>query len=180
MTAAIEGGEWTSITPWPTLPLGNTRYPSYRRLGGPQGRSGRVENLAPSGFDPRTVQPVISRYTDWATRPTLLYTISSKCSLMLFSHVYQYLSGVPFTFLEYNFICTCISHSFCSCNIPHSHNSLLVVVPRNKLMNTPSRKEDEIIFFSIGFNKIETNSWWFLYCMRRNYKYHKDNCHNLW
>jgi hypothetical protein len=29
-----------------------------------------VENLAPPGFDPRTVQPVASRYTDWATRPT--------------------------------------------------------------------------------------------------------------
>jgi hypothetical protein len=27
-----------------------------------------VENLAPPGFDPRTVQPVASRYTDWATR----------------------------------------------------------------------------------------------------------------
>jgi hypothetical protein len=24
------------------------------------------------GFDPRTVQPVASRYTDWATRPTHL------------------------------------------------------------------------------------------------------------
>jgi hypothetical protein len=34
-----------------------------RRLGGPQGRSGRVrKNLAPPGFD-----PVASRYTDWAT-----------------------------------------------------------------------------------------------------------------
>ena len=30
-----------------------------------------AENLAPSpGFDPRTVQPVASRYTDYATRPT--------------------------------------------------------------------------------------------------------------
>ena len=26
----------------------------------------------PPGFDPRTVQPVVSRYTDWATRPSLL------------------------------------------------------------------------------------------------------------
>ena len=26
----------------------------------------------PPGFDPRTVQPVASRYTDYATRPTLL------------------------------------------------------------------------------------------------------------
>jgi hypothetical protein len=25
-----------------------------------------TENLVPSGFDPRTVQPVTSRYTDWA------------------------------------------------------------------------------------------------------------------
>jgi hypothetical protein len=44
-----------------------TRYPLYRRLGGPQGRSGRVRKISPQpGFDPRTVQPVASRYTDWA------------------------------------------------------------------------------------------------------------------
>ena len=50
-----------------TLRPGKTRYPLYRRLGGPQGRSGRVRNiLPPPGFDPRTVQPVASRYTDWA------------------------------------------------------------------------------------------------------------------
>jgi len=42
------------------------RYPLYWRLGGPQGRSGRVRKLStPPGFDPRTVQPVASRYTDW-------------------------------------------------------------------------------------------------------------------
>ena len=36
-------------------------------LGGPQGRSGRVRKILPTpGFDPRTVQPVASRYTDWA------------------------------------------------------------------------------------------------------------------
>jgi len=29
-----------------------------------------AENLAPPGFDPRTVQPVGSRYTDYATWPT--------------------------------------------------------------------------------------------------------------
>ena len=28
-----------------------------------------AENLAPPGFDPRTAQPVGSRYTDYATRP---------------------------------------------------------------------------------------------------------------
>ena len=49
------------------LPPGKTRYPLYRRLGGPQGRSGRVQNaMFPLGFDPRTFQSVASRYTDWA------------------------------------------------------------------------------------------------------------------
>ena len=43
------------------LPAGKTQCPLYRRLGGPQGRSGRVKksSLLP-GFDPRTVQPVAS------------------------------------------------------------------------------------------------------------------------
>jgi len=49
------------------LPQGKTRYPLYRRLGGPQGRSGQVRKISPPpGFDPRTVQPVASRYNDWA------------------------------------------------------------------------------------------------------------------
>ena len=44
------------------LPPGKTRYPLYRRLGGPHGPFWTgAENL-----DPRTVQPVASRYTDWA------------------------------------------------------------------------------------------------------------------
>jgi len=44
---------------------GKTRYPLYKRLGGPQTRSGRVRKISsPPGFDPRTVQPVASRYTD--------------------------------------------------------------------------------------------------------------------
>ena len=30
-----------------------------------------AEKLAPPGFDPRTVQPVASRYTDYTTGPTL-------------------------------------------------------------------------------------------------------------
>ena len=49
------------------LPPGKTRYPLYSWLGRPQGRSGRVRKISsPPGFDPRTVQPVRSRYTDWA------------------------------------------------------------------------------------------------------------------
>jgi len=47
MTAAIEGGEWSAARPGRTLPPGKTRYPFYRRLGGPQGRSGRAEKSRP-------------------------------------------------------------------------------------------------------------------------------------
>jgi hypothetical protein len=49
------------------LPPGMTPYPLYRRLGRPQGRSGRVRKISPPlGFDPRTAQPVASPYTDYA------------------------------------------------------------------------------------------------------------------
>ena len=40
MTAALEWGEWSAARLGRTLPLGKTRYPFYRRLGGPQGWSG--------------------------------------------------------------------------------------------------------------------------------------------
>jgi hypothetical protein len=43
------------------LPPGKTQYPLYRRLDGPQGRSGRVRKISPQPeFDPRTFQPVAS------------------------------------------------------------------------------------------------------------------------
>jgi hypothetical protein len=50
-----------------TLTPGKTRYSLNSRLGGPQGRSGRVRKISlPPVFDLRTVQPVASRYTDCA------------------------------------------------------------------------------------------------------------------
>jgi len=54
----------SAARPGRTLPLGKTRYPLYRMLGGPQGRYERVENLVPTRIRSRTVQPVVSRYTD--------------------------------------------------------------------------------------------------------------------
>jgi hypothetical protein len=47
------------------LPPGKFRCPLYRRLGGPQGRSGWVRQiLPPLGFDPQTIRLVASRYTE--------------------------------------------------------------------------------------------------------------------
>jgi len=51
-------GWGVSPTPWPPLPPGKTRYPLYRRQDRPQGRSGRAENLIPTGLRSRTVKPV--------------------------------------------------------------------------------------------------------------------------
>ena len=71
LTSALEGGEGSESRPGRTLPPRKTPYPFYRRLGGPQGRSRQVRKISPlPGFDPRTDQPVGSRYTDFATRPT--------------------------------------------------------------------------------------------------------------
>ena len=54
-------------------PPEKTQYPLYRRFGGPQGRSGQVWKISPPmGFDPRTVQPIASHYTDW-TIPAHIY-----------------------------------------------------------------------------------------------------------
>ena len=61
---ALLSYEWSAARPGRTLPLGKTRYPLCGRLSGPQGRSGRAENLVPTGIRSRTVQPVVRRYTD--------------------------------------------------------------------------------------------------------------------
>jgi len=63
LTSALDGDMWS------TPPLGRftpgieTRYPLYRRLDGSQDRSGGMRKIClPPGFDPRTAQPIASRY----------------------------------------------------------------------------------------------------------------------
>jgi hypothetical protein len=75
-------GEGSASRPGRFLLLGKTQYPLYRRMGEPQGRSGQVQKISPPpGLDPRTVQPVASRYTDWATGPMtpLCININWQC-----------------------------------------------------------------------------------------------------
>ena len=68
LTSTLDGVGGQRYVP-AALPPGKIRYLLYRRLGGPQGRSGRVRKISPpSGFDPRTVQSVASRYTDCAVK----------------------------------------------------------------------------------------------------------------
>ena len=75
------------------LPPGKTRYPLYRRLGRPQGRSGPVRKISPSpGFDARTVQPVASRYTDWAIPDHML----NFCTFIIIIIIIIIISGRDF------------------------------------------------------------------------------------
>ena len=65
-TSALEGDEWSAAHPAHLLPPGKTRYPLYRRLGGPRGQSGQAENLAPTGI----------RSPDFPARSQSLYRLS--------------------------------------------------------------------------------------------------------
>ena len=94
---------WTvSVTHRSLFTPGKTRYPLYKRLLGPKGRFGQVRKiLHPPGFDPRTVQPVASSYTDYDTRPTPLARMrlySSGVARFVIHHIwcleYKYSSVV--------------------------------------------------------------------------------------
>ena len=71
------------------LPPGkDTRYPLYRRVGGPQGRSGQVWRDLPSpGLDPRTVQPVGVAIPAELSRPLIyIYIYMCVCVCVCVSH----------------------------------------------------------------------------------------------
>jgi len=83
-------GEGSASRPGRSLPPGKTRYPLYKRLGGPQGRSGQVRKISPPlGFDPWTVQPVASRYTDQATRSTRNYILYHKLNNIRHTYIHS-------------------------------------------------------------------------------------------
>jgi hypothetical protein len=59
-----EGGQRNGLTAWPPPPHAEkeTSFPSYRKLGGPQGLSVRVRKITPPlGFDSRIAQSVVMR-----------------------------------------------------------------------------------------------------------------------
>ena len=61
LTTALERGEGPASCSGRFLLPGKSRYPLYRRLGGPQGTSGQVRKISPSpGVDPgpTSTQPV--------------------------------------------------------------------------------------------------------------------------
>jgi hypothetical protein len=63
----IRRGWVVSSTPQPHFTPGKDAVPIVQEAGWAPGPVWTAENLAPPGFDPRTIQPVVSRCTDWAT-----------------------------------------------------------------------------------------------------------------
>ena len=68
-TSALDGGGWSTPRPALFTPEKETRYPFYRRLGGPQGRSGRVRKISP---------PTGIRSQDRPFRSESLYRLSYR------------------------------------------------------------------------------------------------------
>ena len=84
-----------------TLPSGRwatgkeNRYPFYKRLCGPQGRSGRGWKILSSpGFDPWTVQPAMSCNTDYAILAHWQITLSVIKLLMVVTYCLYYYSKI--------------------------------------------------------------------------------------
>ena len=71
-------GEWSVARPSRTLPPGKTLYRFYRRLGGPQGWSGRAEYLFNTG----------TRFLSVQSGPLYIYILLSQ------HHVYSDASGI--------------------------------------------------------------------------------------
>ena len=89
-------GWGVSITPWLLFTRGKTRYPLYRRLGGPQGWSGQVQKImSPPGFDSRTVQSVASCYTNYVAQPT-----STECGTWELFYRQHLLGDKPQCYLQ--------------------------------------------------------------------------------
>ena len=103
LTSALDGVGGQRHAPAALTP-GKTRYPLYRRLGGPQGRSGQVRKISATPvFDPRTVQPVASRYIAW------VIPVSIDC----YREKVNFKFGHPVVFLPNNYISSCRHTLFC-------------------------------------------------------------------
>jgi hypothetical protein len=64
LTSVLEGRGWSGPRPGRFTPWKDPVH-IVQGLGGPQRWSGRVRKISPPpGFDPRTVQPIASRYNN--------------------------------------------------------------------------------------------------------------------
>jgi hypothetical protein len=77
----IRRGWVVNSTPQPHFTPGKDPVPIVQEAGWAPEPVWSAENLAPPGFYPRTVQPVVCRYTDWATWPTNKFVLEYVLSI---------------------------------------------------------------------------------------------------
>jgi hypothetical protein len=67
LTSVVDVSGRSAPCPGYFAPRKETWYPLCRKLGGPNGWSGQVWKISPPpGFDPQTIQPLSSRYTNYS------------------------------------------------------------------------------------------------------------------
>jgi len=127
MAAALEGSEWSAARPGRTLPPGKTRYPFYRRVGESQGRSGRAENLVPTGIQSRTVEALAQS----------LYQLSYRAhkSLCRQSEIIFFIQPSAENHPCHNYTCP---HNNTYTYPTHQPNYLLILLPKYKCQTTIS------------------------------------------
>jgi hypothetical protein len=97
-----------NATPWTLYPRERDLVPTVQEAGWIQGRSGWVQKISPPPwFDPRTVQPIASRYTDYAI-PTQLYHTAIIKFITIFVFYVLLLSNVKckvsMSFIEHHVV----------------------------------------------------------------------------
>ena len=95
-------GWMVSSTLRPHFTPGKDLVPIVQQAGWAPGPVWRAENLVPTGIRSQTFQPVVSRYTDWATGPAVQLVPYCKYSFWLQEQLY------------YLFLCTLYIHTVCA------------------------------------------------------------------
>jgi hypothetical protein len=77
LTSSLDRDGWLVARPGRFTSGTETRWPLCRRQGVLQGRPGRLRRISsPTEFDPWTIHPVASLYTDWAIPVPVVYICS--------------------------------------------------------------------------------------------------------
>jgi hypothetical protein len=114
--------------PGRSLPQGKTRYPLYRRLGGPQGQSGQAQEISP---------PKRIRYPDRPARSQSLYRLSYPAHLILLTLKNYYLYCLFYDSVVSNRnTFTLLSNLFLLCNKHNNTQRYGAVIPVSLHMRT--------------------------------------------
>jgi len=79
LISALDWGRWSTQRSGPLIP-GKDRYPLYKRLGGPHGRSGRcLKSRPPPGFDPSF--PILKTQNAYAELQATTWLVLCSCGV---------------------------------------------------------------------------------------------------